>query len=172
MALLATVTALAGCGDDSGPVDSQPPQQVDRQTLQDIAAELEGRSFRQFDPSLDAGQRKGVVLDFLDGFRMWAQYAEDGYAVYEWEITANGYSIESAGEPAAFALFPEGVTSEQQFPDPCLNCIPTAGISIAVRDVLDAGEIAFRIDDPNDVLPPPFPAFDSWTRFREDEVFD
>ena len=162
VALLAVVT-VAGCGDDF--------HRVDQQTLDDTAAELEGRSFRQFHPSRDASPRSGVILDFRNGFRLWAQYAEDGFAVYEWEVTADSYRIESAGEPSEFVLFPESVTSEQQFPDPCLDCVPTAGVSISVRDVMDADEIAFGINDRDNILPQPFPVFDSWTRFREDEVF-
>ena len=170
VALLAVVT-VAGCGDDFHRVDSNPPQPVDQKTLEDTAAELEGRSFRQFHPSRNASPRSGVILDFRNGFRLWAQYAEDGHAVYEWEVTADSYRIESAGEPSEFVLFPESVRSEQQFPDPCLDCVPAAGVSISVRHVMDADEIAFRINDPDNVLPQPFPVFDSWTRFREDEVF-
>lgn len=178
VALLAAM-ALAGCGDDSPPINNDPPQPadghqsrpIDQQTLEDITAELEGRSFRQFHPSVDASPRRGVILDFHDGFRMWGQYAEDGHAAYEWEIIADSYRIESAGEPSEFVLFPEGMTSEQQFPDPCLNCVQTAGVSISVRDVFDAGEIAFRINDPDSVLPPPFPVFHTWTAFNEDQVF-
>ena len=102
---------------------------------------------------------------------IWAQYAEGGHAVYEWEITADSYRVESTADGSGIVLIPEGVVSEQAFPDPCRDCVPAAGVSISVRDVLDADEIAFRIDDPDSVLPEPFPVFDSWTRFREDEIF-
>ena len=40
--VFSVVMALTGCGSDSHPVD--------RETLERMAAELEGRSFRQFDP--------------------------------------------------------------------------------------------------------------------------
>lgn len=150
---------------------TDPPQALDQQTLEDMAAELEGRSFRQFHPSVDASPRRGVILDFHDGFRMWAQYAENEHAVYEWEITARSYRIESTPDGSGIALIPEGVTSMQQFPDNCSHCIPVAGVSISARDVLEGDEIAFRIDDPGGILPPPFPVFDTWTHFREDEVF-
>ena len=177
--LLASLV-LTGCGDDSPPVNGDPPQPVDgdpsepvdQEALERMAAELEGRSFRQFQPSLDASPRSGVILDFHDGLRMWAQYAEAGYAVYEWEITADSYRVESSADGSGIVLIPEGVTSEQEFPDPCLDCVPTAGVSISVRDVLDDDEIAFRINDPDNVLPVPFPVFGSWTRFREDEIFN
>ena len=176
--LLAALT-LTGCGDDSqpvdrvgpDPVDGYTPEPVDQEALERMADELEGRSFRQFHPSLDASPRRGVILDFHDGLRMWAQYAEDGYAVQEWEIRADKYRVESTADGSGIVLIPEGVTSEQEFPDPCLDCVPTAGVSISVRDVLDDDEIAFRINDPDSVLPEPFPVFDSWTRFREDEIF-
>ena len=54
---LAALT-LTGCGDDSGPVNGEPPQAVDgdppepvdQEMLDRMAAELEGRSFRQFHP--------------------------------------------------------------------------------------------------------------------------
>ena len=112
-----------------------------------------------------------MVLDFHDGFATWAQYAEDEYAVYEWEIIADGFRVESTADRSGIVLFPAGVTSMQQFPDSCSDCIPTAGVSISVRDVL-GDEIAFRIDDPNNALPLPFPVFSSWTRFDEDEYVE
>ena len=162
--VFSVVMALTGCGSDSPPPD--------RETLQRMAAELEGRSFRQFAPSVDASPRRAVILDFHDGFNLWAQYAEDGHAVYEWEIIADGYRIESTADRSGIVLFPTGVTSMQQFPDSCSDCIPTLEVSVSVRDVLDEDEIAFRINDPNSALPLPFPVFGSWTRFDEDEYFE
>lgn len=162
--VFSAVMALTGCGSDSHPVD--------RETLERMAAGLEGRSFRQFAPSVDASPRRAVILDFHDGFSMWAQYAEDGYAVYEWEIIADGYRVESTADRSGIVLFPTGVTSMQQFPDSCSDCIPTSGVSVSVREVLDDGKIVFRIDDPNNALPLPFPVFSSWTRFNEDESFE
>ena len=60
----------------------------------------------------------------------------------------------------------------RQFPDSCSDCIPTSGVSISIRNILDSDDIAFRINDPNDILPSPFPVFNSWTRFNEDEYFE
>ena len=60
--LLSTVIALAGCGDDSR---SEDPYPGSREAFERVAAELEGRSFRQFHPSLDASPVKGVILDFF-----------------------------------------------------------------------------------------------------------
>ena len=157
---------LAGCGDDP---PSDDPYPVDRETFERVATELERRSFRQFHPSVDASPRRGVVIDFHDGFRMWAQYAQDGHAVYEWELTAADYHIEWTGDVAEIVLFPAGAMSVQQFPENCSGCIPTSDVSISVRNVFDSDEIAFRINDPNNVLPLPFPVFSSWTHFDEDE---
>ena len=92
---------LASCSDDP---PSDDPYPVDRETFERVATELERRSFRQFHPSVDASPRRGVVIDFHDGFRMWAQYAQDGHAVYEWELTAADYHIEWTGDVAEIVL--------------------------------------------------------------------
>ena len=55
LALLSFAVALPGCGGDLHPVD--------RETFERIVAELEGRSFRQFSPSIDGSPRRGVILD-------------------------------------------------------------------------------------------------------------
>ena len=52
-----------------------------------IKAELDGRSFRQFEPFVDASPRKGVVLNFFDEVSLWAQYAEGDQAADEWEVS-------------------------------------------------------------------------------------
>ena len=165
--LFLALIALAGCGDDPF---SANPYPVDRETFERVAAELEERSFRQFHPSLDASPRRGVVLDFFDGFGMWAQYAEGGYAVHEWEITADDYHIEWTGDVSEIVLIPVDPKSVQTLPDRCSDCIAASDVSISVRNVFDSDEMTFRINDPNNVLPLPFPVFSSWTRFREDEI--
>ena len=137
-----------------------------------MASELDGRSFRQFDPSKDGSPRKAVILEFHDGLGIWGQYARDGHAVNEWEIRAGGYRIEWTGDDSEIVLAPLAVTSEQQFPRRCTDCIPTAGVSISIKNVFDSDDIEFRINDPNNVLPLPFPVFDSWTRFNEDVYFE
>lgn len=138
-----------------------------------IMTELEDRSFRQFDPDRDAERRKGVVLDFFDGVTLRAQYAEDGYAVSEWEIASNDYRVEARGDDGGEVTISfVAPTSRQQFPEACADCIETSGVSISIRNVLDADRIRFRVNDPNGVLPSPFPVFGSWTRFEEDEYFD
>ena len=57
-------------------------------------------------------------------------------------------------------------------PTQCENCIGTSEISISVRDVFDSEKISFKLNDPDESLPSPFPVFKSWTKFREDEYFD
>ena len=156
--------ALAGCDTD--------PYPVDRETSERMASELEGRSFRQFDPSKDGSPRMAVILDFHDGLSIWGQYSRDGHAVNEWEIRAGDYRIEWTGDDSENVLVPLAVTSEQQFPRRCTDCVPTSGVSISVKNVFDGDDIEFRINDPNDVLPLPFPVFKSWTQFNEDEYVE
>ena len=89
-----------------------------------IKTELEDRSFRQFDPSKDAGRRKAVVLDFFDGITLWAQYSEEGRAIDEWEVSAKDYRIEQAGNEIKIQF--NEPASRRLFPDQCEDCIPTA----------------------------------------------
>ena len=169
---LSAALLLASCADD--PVQPVPPLTGEEE--EQVKAALQDRSFRQFDPSVDASRRKGVVLDFFDGITLWAQYAEDGHAVDEWQISAADYRLEKAGEAkfqeAEFVIHFEGPESRQEFPDQCEDCIPAEGFTISVRNVFDSGRISFRLNDPGGRLPSPFPVFGSWTRFGEDEYFE
>ena len=162
--LTAALLLASSCGEDD-PV--QPVQ---------IKAALQDRSFRQFDPSLDASPRKGIVLGFSDGVSLWAQYSSDGHAVSEWEISAADYRLEKAGgakfQDAEYVIHFEDPESRQEFPDKCDDCIPTKDLSISVRSVLDSDRISFKLNDPRSSLPSPFPVFESWTRFREDEILE
>ena len=170
---LAGAVVLASCGDD--PVQTLPIGAEGAQVLA-VKADLQGRSFRQFDPSVDASPRRGVVLDFFDGVSLWAQYAEEEHAVNEWQISAADYRLEKAGDAkfqdAEFVIRFEAPESSQLFPEECSNCIPTEGFSISVRNVPDSERISFKLNDEGSRLPPPFPVFGSWTRFREDEYFE
>ncbi len=56
----------------------------------------------------------------------------------------------------------------QTLPTKCTDCISAAGVSVSVRNVLSSTNIEFKVNDPDSVLPSPFPVFDSWTRFEED----
>ena len=60
--------------------------------------------------------------------------------------------------------------TSQTFPTPCQDCIPTSGVSVSIRNVFNPDRIAFRINDPSNVLPSPFPVFQNWTTFHEDEI--
>lgn len=157
---------LLSCGNPLQPVDVEEEERV--------KSELQDRSFRQFAPSKDALKRKGVILDFFDNdkqiINLWAQYAEGDTALNEWEIIAMDYRVEKGG--SEYRLYFEAANSHQNLPNTCENCIETEGISISVRNLFDNDKIEFRINDQNEILPLPFPIFNTWTKFREDEYFD
>ena len=158
---LAAIAVLAAC---------TVPREPDPIAAEEVISELEGRSFRQFDPSLDRSPRKAVVLDFSDGMSLWAQNAEGDSAVHEWEIYSEHVSVQVEGGVATLSMVAPG--SRREFPSRCENCIRTGGVSVSVRNVASREEIEFRLNDPHGVLPSPFPVFDTWTRFREDEPMD
>ena len=82
-----------------------PPQPVSGAEEARIKAELQGRSFRQFELSKDASPRKGVILDFFGPISIWAQYSEDRRAVNEWEIVSNDYRIEKHGGGSEMTIY-------------------------------------------------------------------
>ena len=163
--LVFTLSVLASCGDIPFELISESEEDA-------IKAVLNDRSFRQFDPDVDASPRKGVILDFFNGVSLWAQYAEGNYAINEWEIRANDYLIERASDGSEIKIYFIEPSSMRILPTQCDDCIETAGISISIRDVFDSERIAFKLNDPNNSLPSPFPVFQSWTKFREDEYFE
>ena len=134
-----------------------------------IKAALADRSFRQFEPHVDGNPRKGVILDFFGPLSLWAQYAEGGHALNEWDIVANRYRVERAGSGQTVTLYPVAPRVQQRLPTECSACIDVTGVSVSVRNVFDPDRIAFRLNDPDGVLPLPFPVFAQWTEFREDE---
>jgi hypothetical protein len=157
-----TCLFVSSCDNPLEPVSSEEAEQV--------KAELDNRSFRQFDPSKDANKRKGVILDFFNGIELWAQYAEGTTALNEWSITAEDYRIEKSD--SEYRIYFEAPRSEQILPTQCHNCIETTGISISIRDLFDSKKIRFKLNIGNNDFPRPFPIFESWTEFREDEYFD
>lgn len=166
---------LTSCGDI--PVELITEEKEEFELLSaveevEIKAVLNDRSFRQFDPHVDASPRKGVVLDFFNGISLWAQYAEGNYAINEWEVHANDYRVERATDDSEIKIHFIQPSSRRILPDRCENCIETAGISISIRNVFDSKRINFKLNDPDNSLPSPFPVFQSWTKFREDEYFD
>ena len=134
-----------------------------------IKDELADRSFRQFEPHVDGNPRKGVILDFFGPLSVWAQYSEGGHALNEWEIVADDYRVERAGSGQVVTLYPVAPRTLQRLPTECSACINVGDVSVSVRNVFDPDRIAFRLNDPDGVLPLPFPAFTRWTEFREDE---
>ena len=137
-----------------------------------IKAELQDRSFRQFEHSRDADRRKGVILDFFGPISIWAQNAEDGRAVNEWEILSDDYRIEGDGSGSEITIYLDRPRSAQTFPTECDDCIPTDNVSISIRNVLKSDNISFKLNDPDGNLPSPFPVFQSWTKFTENEYMD
>ena len=153
---------ISSCANPLAPVSSEEEAR--------IKAALKNRSFRQFDPSVDANKRKGVILDFFNGIELWAQYSEGRTALSEWSITAQDYHIEKGG--SEYRIYFKKPSSEQILPTQCYNCLETSGISISVRDPFDSEKIRFKLNIGNDNFPRPFPIFESWTKFKEDEYFD
>ena len=164
--LFAVLIAAPACGND------EPLQPVSAAEAERIKAELEGRSFRQFEPGRDADRRKAVVVDFFGPVGIYAQYAEGGHVVDEWELYAQDYGIGQRGDGSEITVRFIEPHTRQQFPTRCEDCVPVSGFSISIRDLFDKEKIAFRLNDPEGVLPSPFPVFTSWTRFNEDEVFN
>ena len=160
LALALAWMAMPGCDADGVEVT-----EADKEL---VVEELQGRSFRQFDPHLDASPRKAVILDFTGGITLWAQYAEEGHAVNEWEVFAESYSVDGSGSEYTIRFNEPG--SAQGFPSECDNCIATSGVS--VRDLFNEEKISFKLNGPDKVLPSPFPVFGSWTKFNEDEYFN
>ena len=151
---------------------ASPAQPVSLEEEARIKAELRDRSFRQLEPSRDASPRQGVILNFIGPISIWAQYAEGDRAVSEWEIVSDDYRIERRGDSSEITIYLDQPRSMQTLPTRCDDCISTAGISISIRDVFDSAKISFKLNDPNGVLPSPFPVFGSWTRFSEDEYLE
>ena len=163
--LVFTLSVLASCGDIPFELISESEEDA-------IKAVLNDRSFRQFDPDVNASPRKGVILDFFNGVSLWAQYAEGNYAINEWEIRSDDYLIERASDGSEIKIYFIEPSSMRILPTQCDNCIETAGISISIRDVFDSERITFKLNNPDNSLPSPFPVFQSWTKFREDEYFE
>lgn len=166
LVLFAVLVVATACSAD------EPLQPVSGAEAERIKAELEGRSFRQFEPGRDADRRKAIVIDFFGPFGIYAQYAEGGHVVDEWELYTQDYTIEQRGDGSEVTVRFIEPRTRQQFPTRCEDCVPISGFSVSIRDVFDKEKIEFRLNDPEGVLPSPFPVFTSWTRFNEDEVFN
>ncbi len=170
---LTTILLLAVLAIGSGlfAACAEPEPVTDAETGE-IKSALDDRSFRQFDPGRDDDPRRAVIIDFFSGVEVWAQYAEGDHAIDEWRIYASDYRIEKSGDLSNVTIYLENPRSERILTEPCQDCIPMEGFSISIRNALDEDDIRFRLNDPDDVLPSPFPVFTSWTRFSEDEYFE
>ena len=122
--------AMAACG-------SPPPEPLTAAEDAMVRAELQDRSFRQFEPHVDGDPRRGVIVSFFGPLSLWAQYSEGRYALNEWEITAREYRIEKHGDTSEVTLYFVEPRSTQGLPTLCDNCIDTAGVSISVRNYED-----------------------------------
>lgn len=162
------VWGLYGCGEST----ANPALDADQSQL--IKEELRGRSFRQFDPSRDGSPRKEVILDFSGEGRvaLWAQFTDGDRAIHEWEIVSEDLRITGDPDGSEVTVVLGGLRSERLLPSQCRDCIDATDVSIGIRDVFDSDRIAFRITDTGGVLPLPFPVFESWTDFEEDEYFE
>ena len=147
-----------------------PPEPLPVAEEARLKEELRDRSFRQFDPSRDSDPRKAVIIEFFDGITLWAQYAEGEYAVKEWEIASQDYRILRHNASEYEFVFVEP-TTRQLIPTECEDCIEVSGMTVSVRGI-EGGGVSFKINDPEDNLPSPFPVFNSWTKFQADEYFE
>ena len=166
--LYLTVIAL-GLFSITACIGSPSPKPVTLAEKAEVMSALQDRSFRSFYPSKDAEKRRSVILDFFGPVALWAQYAVGKRAIDEWEIGDEEYRIEKHGDISEVTIHLEGAMTRRNLTDECENCIPTAGVSISIRNLFDSDKIAFKVNDPNGILPSPFPIFESWTRFTEDE---
>ena len=164
--------AVSGPASDASGEVAGEPTETDRasELAERVTAALDGRSFREFDPGRDADKRKAVILDFFDGMRLWAQYAEGEHALVEWEIRSELYRVEEQSDGSEVTLYFVDPQGSQILPTDCATCVVVNRVSISVMNVFDPERIAFKVNDPYGTLQSPFPVFTSWTRFEEDEL--
>ena len=169
--LICTAFLVSSC-DNSMPL--RPVQPVIDQEEQRVKSELRNRSFRLFQPSRDAPERKAVILDFFESgdqaINLWAQYSLNGNALTEWEVSAGDYRSEKSGSEYRLVLVEP--SSIRSLPTPCENCIQVSGLSISLRNLFDGENIQFRLNNAGNRLPSPFPVFENWTTWIEDEFVD
>lgn len=159
-------------GSPGNPENENDPRALDDFTADSVRTLLADRLFTQFTPKRDSDRRKAVTLDFSDGFALRAQYAEYGHAVNEWRITADDYTVEMPKNGSVVTLYPITPRTRHQFPTECDDCIDTTGVSVSVKNLAESDRMEFRVNDPEDVLPSPFPVFIEWTKFREPELMN
>lgn len=163
--LLLALGVLVGCS-------SAPAEPVSASEDSKVRDALSDRSWRQFDPDRDGDPRKGLIVDFFGPITLWAQYSEGEFAVNEWEILADDYRIEKHGDISEVTIHFIEPRTRRVLPTRCTDCIDTRGVTISMRDYGDRGGAEVKVNDPNGVLPSPFPVFDAWTEFTEDEYLN
>ena len=110
---------------------------------------------------------------FFNGIRLWAQYAEDGHAKYEWEIYSTDYRIESMERRIPKSRSYSSIQTRHKGSQPSARtALKRRALSISIRDIFDSEIISFKVNDPEGDLPLPFPVFGGWTKFEEDEYFE
>ena len=160
--------AVASC-DHPLAIDDFTWRFVSLQKAAEVTSHLDGRVFRQFDPSSTAARRKGIVIDFNGGLGLEARYAEGGETVDEWKVHGDYYWIEEAhGHPVYRFDFPDP-TAQRLLPRGG-DSVDATGLTILVRDYFKKDQIQFALLDSVGHLPSPFPVFGQWTRFVEDDA--
>lgn len=138
--------------------------------IQRLESTMNGRVFRQSDPSADAVERKTVEIDFRGGgLAVRAQQLEGGQVVAEWSVSGPVYWIEKAVEQAIHKLHIRNGVVERTRPEECTDCIDVRGMSVLIRRYHLDDDMRFVLWDSIGHLPPPFPVFQSWTSFEEIE---
>ena len=116
-------------------------------------------------------QGEGLSWISFNGVSLWAQYAEGNYAINEWEIRSGDYRVERASDGSEIKIYFIEPSTTRALPNRCENCIETAGISISIRDVLDSKRIAFKLNDPDNSLPSPFPRISVVDKIQGRRIF-
>jgi len=171
LAALLLPVSLSSC-DNPLNLDLFSWQLVSPQDAARIRAYLDGRVFRQSDPSRNAETRKSIVIDFNHGLTMRGQYIKGGNIIDDWSVRQDVYWMEKAhGEPV-YRFEWRSPTVRRLLPEECEDCIDTSGLTILVRDYHKRDGILFALWDSAGLVPSPLPVFDGWTRFAEDARHD
>ncbi|MCY3808267.1 MAG: hypothetical protein OXG58_02330 [Gemmatimonadetes bacterium] len=166
---LLLAAAVLGCNVPVRPLDYSW-EFLDIPEIQRLESTMNGRAFRQSDPSADAVHRKTVEIDFRRGeLAVRARQLEGGQVVAEWSVSGPVYWIEKAVEDAIHKLHIRNGVVERTHPEECTDCIDVRGMSVLIHRYHLDDELRFALWDSIGHLPAPFPVFQSWTSFEEIE---
>lgn len=144
---------------------------VDLEEAAQVSAHLKSRVFWQRDGPGDARSLKRIVIDFRDGLSVEARHSVGGEVVDEWKVFQNDYYwIERAHGHPIYRFDFTRPTVERLVPEDGGDPVDPEGLMILVRDYGRNEEIRFALQDSAGALPSPFPVFERWTRFVEDDV--